>query len=453
MANDFSGFNAEAWAQEALMTLEEEIGVSQQFNRDFDDDFGEKGEVVHARRLGTFVGKRLVEGDTITSQDATSAEQLIKLNQHIHVAFPISDRDLRRSFRDLRKDFIQPAVRGVIEAIDIVSIGEQYQSYKNQAGKLNSTIGYNDLVNLNKIMSQNNVPRDQRALWVGPTGEADLLKTDKLTEARMTGSGAPLLNGQIGRGAGFDIGMSQMIPETITGHAVTSGLVNEGDGYPATTLAITVDGFSAAITDGSFVSIDGQVHRVAGTTGGATPTVITIESPGLHSSVADNAVVVSYTAGAVDNTSDYAADWDDWIIIQGAAITAAAEFPQLGEGIAFGTASDVYGVMEVDFDNLKMRLNRPLDTGISDDDTVNIFPAGAYNFAFRPGMATLVVKSMPPPPPNTGVAAAVAQAGGWSLRTMLSYSHTGMGYTYSIDCLVGVKTTDAAQGALLLGSL
>ena len=132
MANDFQGFNAEAWAQEALITLEEEIGVSQQFNRDFDTDMAEKGEVVRARRLGTFSGDRLEEDTDLNIQDATSTEQLIKLNQHITVAFEVTYRDLRRSFRDLREDFIVPAVRGVIEGIDLISIGYQYQSYRNQ---------------------------------------------------------------------------------------------------------------------------------------------------------------------------------------------------------------------------------------------------------------------------------------------------------------------------------
>ncbi|MEK0345837.1 MAG: P22 phage major capsid protein family protein [Nitrosopumilus sp.] len=453
MPNDFSGFNAEVWAQEALFTFEEEIGVSQQFNRDFDTDFAEKGEIVRARKLGTFVGDRLEENTDLNIQDATSVEQLIKLNQHITVAFEVTDRDLRRSFRDLREDFIVPAVRGVIESIDIIAIGEQYQTYKNQAGNLNAAVDYPATVALSKVMTTNLVPRARRALWVGPSGEADLLLTDKLTEARMTGDGSPILNGQIGRASGFDIGMSQMLTERGAGHAIAVGEINNGDGYPAGTTVMTIDGSPGDFGNGIFVSIDGQVHRTVSHVGGATPTSLTIEAPGLHAAVIDDADIIYMTFAEIDNVGGYLIGHSDWIVIDGAAVDSLAKFPQVGEGIAFELESEVYGVFASDFDNLKIKLNRPLDAAISDGDDVQIFPAGAYNFAFRPGMATMVVKAMPPPPSGSGVLSAIASNNGWAMRTMLSYDRKRFKYTYSLDCLVGVKTTDAAQGALLLGVL
>ncbi len=453
MANDFAGFNAEAWAQEALITLEENIGVSQQFNRDFETDMAEKGETVHARRLGTFVGDRLEEDTSLNIQDATSAELLIKLNQHITVGFEVTDRDLRRSFRDLRNDFIVPAVRGVIEGIDIIAIGEQYQSYKNQAGSLNAAVDYPGTVGLSKVMSTNLVPRDRRALWVGPSGEADLLLTDKLTEARMTGDGSPILNGQIGRASGFDVGMSQMMSERGAGHVTTTAAINNAAGYPAGTTVMTIDGSTTDFANGSFLNIDGQAHRAVSHVGGATPTSVTIEAPGLHSAVADNASIIVYTNGEVNLAAGYAIGFSDWIIIDGAAFDAAAEFPEVGEGIAFETESEIYGVFASDFANSKIKLNRPLDAAILDNDDVHVFPAGAVNFAFRPGMATILVKSMPAPDDGTGVRSAVATNNGWAIRSMLSYDRLLFKYTYSLDCLVGVKTTDAAQGALLLGAL
>lgn len=71
-----------------------------------------------------------------------------------------------------------------------------------------------------------------------------------------------------------------------------TGAINNVAGEALGATSLTVDGFSAAIPNGVRLQIagDDNIYTVTATTGGATPTAITI-TPGLLASCVDNAVV------------------------------------------------------------------------------------------------------------------------------------------------------------------
>lgn len=82
----------------------------------------------------------------------------------------------------------------------------------------------------------------------------------------------------------------------ITG--ATTGAINHAGGYPAElftpngTSTIVVDGFSAAIVTGQYITFGShmQFYEVMGSVGGATPTSLTI-FPALQTAVLDDAVI------------------------------------------------------------------------------------------------------------------------------------------------------------------
>lgn len=454
MPNDFTAFEIQKWSNITLPVLEELLVVGNLFNRDFESDFGERGEIVNTRRLGTFSGDRLEKGAQIQKQDATATNIQIELNQHAYDSFGLLDRDLSRAFKDLLNEYIEPSVRGVVEFVDLVAVCELYQYYKNQVGSLDDPVDYSTLVAANRTMSQLNNPKASRILAVGPSMEANFLETDKLTEARMTGDGSPIINGSIGRGSGFEIPMSQMLPELDSGHETRDGAIDEALGYNKGATTLTVDGITGAVTNGAFMKLAGNVYRIAGHTEDTGDTVeIVIESPGLYKAVEDNEPLYVYSAGAVDNAAGYAVGWTDWIVIDDGDTDTAftTKFPQVGQGVAFGTDSNIYGVVKVDEGNSKIKVNRPLDAALSDNDAVNLFPDGAYGWAMRPGAATMAMRPMAPPRREFGIMAAATMSEGFGLRSMISYGHDYMDYTASIDTLFGIKKTDGAQGVVVLG--
>lgn len=87
------------------------------------------------------------------------------------------------------------------------------------------------------------------------------------------------------------IDLAQAKVYLLDGHSAV-GALNDAAGGTAADLSITVDGFSAAIPNGARLTIAGHdtIYYVVSTTGGATPTAITI-TPGLEDVVADDAVI------------------------------------------------------------------------------------------------------------------------------------------------------------------
>jgi hypothetical protein len=75
----------------------------------------------------------------------------------------------------------------------------------------------------------------------------------------------------------------------------TGGAVNNGAGYTTTTTAIAVDGLAHAIPNGSTVKFSGHatIYTISSSTGGATPTAVTLGS-GLTSAVVDNETFTIY---------------------------------------------------------------------------------------------------------------------------------------------------------------
>lgn len=448
---DTTAFNAEMWSAGMLVTLEEEIVVSNIFNRDFETDFAEKGDTVNARRLGKFSGDRLESGGTLNYETPDATNVIVKLDQHITSAFPILDRDNHKSFKELVPLYIVPAARAMIEQIDLIAQGEKYNFWKNQhATGAGNGLTYAGAVLTNKVLTDNLCERAGRWLIGGSQMEADTLLTDKFTDADKTGDGSPLINGRLARGAGFTLGMSQMFNETSgETYTTTSSQANGAGAIGDTTLIVDNDDLASGALSGTFFkTLAGNIHRITVdaplTTNAGTYTFV----PALFGAIADDELITFYTAAAVNNGAGYAVGHSDWITFDGTPFTTRP--PRPGDGVAFGlgTVEDVYGILKVS--GATFKLNRPLDAAIADDDLISPFPANNYNLAMVPGAATLVVKPMQLPPAGSGVAAAIARENGWAFRFVQSYDHDTFKNKVSFDTLVGVKTTNTDQGALMI---
>jgi hypothetical protein len=446
--NDNDAFIPEMWANESLAILEENMVAGNLIHRDFSDEIANYGDVVNTRKPAEFTAKRKTDSDSVTIQDASSANIPVALNQWIHVSFMIKDGERSKSFKDLVKFYVQPAMLANARLVDQIILGQAYRFRNSSYGGFLKTASVEaDLLALRESMNINKVPVENRRLIVTPKTETDLLSISNFIQAQTVGDdGTAMREARVGRKYGFDVFMCQNTPMTNTTNTQVTGAINSASGHPAGTTSLTVDGLSAAITAGTWFTVAGDMtpQQVVSTTGGATPTAI-VCTPGLRRAVVDNAVVTLYTPGAVNNASGYSAGYVKEITVDGFSVA-----PQVGQGITFGTDTNVYSVVQVN-GVIGITLDRPLVTAIADNDKVNIFPAGSYNFGFTRNALSLVSRPLAAPSSGTGALSATANYNGLGMRATITYNGEKQGHLVTLDALLGVAVLDSALGGVMFG--
>lgn len=450
-ANSVDPYSPEAWAQESLAVLEDNIMAAGLVNRDFEETIASFGDTVNTRQPAMFQAKRKTVDDDVEEQNASATNVAVVLNQLVHVTFLLRDAERSLAFKDLVTEFLDPAMKAQAKFLDQIVLGQLPQFLGNAVGGLGSISSSNVrdriLAGRNK-MNVNKAPEENRNLIWTPNSETEALKLDLFVSAQNVGDGGQALQtAALGRKFGYDNYMSQLgasVPTTAV--TAATGAINNASGHAVGATSVTVDGFSAAIPAGSWVSIDGQPYRVVSTTGGATPTAIVISSPGLRAAVVDNAVVKTTQAGAVNLSGGYAAGYAKYIAFDGLTAT-----PAVGQLVSFTTSptSAIYTITDVT--STTMQLDRPLEAALADNDAVNVGPAGEYNFGFTRNAISLIVRPLAVVPAGMGAMSAVINYNGLSMRATLSHDGVKQGVRVTLDMLCGVKVLNTALGVPILG--
>jgi hypothetical protein len=452
-ANSLSAYNPAFWANESLAILMENMVIGNLVHRDFSPIVADFGDTVNTRKPGTFTAKRKDVTDDVTVQDSTATNVAVVLNQHVHTSFLIRDVEASKSMKNLIAEFLVPAMQAQARFVDQCLLGQVWQFAKagNVVGGLGTLSESNvkqRMLALREKLNVNKAPTGNRNLIWTPSGETTALNVDLFLNAASTGdSGQALREASLGRKLSFNNYMCQNASQVSTGNTTKAGAVNNTAGYPIGTTTITVDGFTGAVTTGGWVTFAGddtpqRITAHTETTGNTTQIVI---SPGLYVGIADNAVVTAYTPGAVNNASGYAAGWVKEITVDGFTVA-----PKVGQLVTFGTATDVYSIIQVN-GTTGITLDRPLDAAIVDDAVVGIGPPGQANFSFLRNAMGMVIRPLALPPAPTGVNGSVINANNLSMRAVLTYDGNAQGTLVTLDMLWGVKVFDTALGAVLFG--
>lgn len=446
-------FIPEMWANESIAILEENMVVGNLVHRDFEPVIAQYGDTVNTRQPGEFVAKRKTTADSVSVQTPTATNVSVVLNQHLHTSFLIKDGDQSKSFKDLVVEYLQPGMLSIARAVDQIVSGQVFQFLPYVGGGVNTLSGSNAeavLLGTRQVLNTNKAYVQNRNLVLSAVSETALLSDSKFIQAYSVGDeGTALREASLGRKFGFDIFMAQNTPYTALAATDTvTGAINFAAGYKPGAKSFTVDGLSAAIANGTWISIAGDDTplQVTGTTGGATPTAIATANGGIQTAVADNAVVTIYAPGKVNNASGYASGWAKEIVYD-----TFTNDPQVGQGVSFGTSTTVYAVIEVDTVGKTILLDRPLEAALADNDNINPLPSGAYNFAFHRNALALVTRPLALPMPGTGARAGIANFNGLSIRVVMTYDGNKQGTLVTLDTLLGVKVLNKKLGAVLLG--
>lgn len=418
---------------------------------DFEPIVQNYGDVVNTRRPAEFISYRKTPNDDVTIQDANAVNVQVPLNQLLHVSFMIRDGEESKSFKDLVTEFMMPAMLAQARIVDQILLGQVYQflgySYGTLGG-LNSTNAVSYITGVRNKLNVNKAYVDNRNLVISPNAETSLLNNSQFTDANRIGDdGTALREASLGRKLGFDIWMCQNTPSVSAGNSTLAGAINNASGYAIGATVLTVDSFTGAVATGNYISIAGDAspQRITAHTETLGNTTSITIAPGLRTAVVDNAVVTSYTSGAVNFSGGYAAAYASNIVYDTFTVD-----PQVGHLLSFGTAAPIYSVIQVNTTAKTILLDRPLDLAIADNAIINLGPPGDYSFAFHRNALALVCRPLAPPREGVGARSAVINAGGLSMRSTISYNGTKQGLLVTLDMLLGVAVLDTHLGAVML---
>ncbi len=116
------------WAQESLVILKENMGVTNLVHRDFQNEVASYGDLVHTRRPGEFKTMRRTDTTPSTNlpQVATATDIQVPLNQWFNASFTIPEGAMSKSFKELVTIFLEPAVLQIARGVDRAVLGQVY---------------------------------------------------------------------------------------------------------------------------------------------------------------------------------------------------------------------------------------------------------------------------------------------------------------------------------------
>ena len=463
-ANDNSAFIPEMWAEESVRLLYEQMVFGGTVHRDFSPEVAEFGDTVNTRKPNAFSGRRKQNDlDNVTTQDATSTNIQVKLDQRVYVSFVIGDGERSKSFKDLFNYYLEPAMQAEAQFLDRCLAMQAYQFLGNTAGglgTLTSTNAHEYLLDAREVMNKNKATQMNRWMALASRSETEMQKTEIFKRADAVGDfGEALTNAILGRKAGWNTFLELNTPSvrnaTVSGSSTLASAASAGD----TSITLATGGVAASgAVAGCYVTVAGDMTPLRVTN--ISSETLTLNRP-LRENVANGAAVTVYDTalvnqpnaiGAGDNTAavtnGYPANWAKGIAYDGAAT------PNVGQLVSFvssgGTVySAEYGI--VDVSGGEIWLDRPLEDTIDDNAVICLGPSGDYNFGYQREALTLLNRPLALPPEGTGARSAAAVFNNMAIRVVLTYDGEKQGTRVTIDSLFGMKVLDTDRGVVLLG--
>lgn len=459
-ANSLDAYIPELWAQESVAILVENMVIANIVHRDFSDQVAAFGDIVNTRKPAEFTAVRKTDADSVTVQDASATNIQVPLDQHFHTSFMIKDGEESKSFKQLRDEYLEPAILSIAQAIDKVLLGESHQFWQNAEGvrgglTTGNIIQY--IVQTRKRMNINKAPETNRNFILTPTTEATALQVSTFHEADKVGDeGTALREASLGRKFQFNMYMCQNAAST-TGCPVNASnpLIDLVGGYPIGTTVIHVDTAGSALKVGHWISVGGVLHHVTALGTLSTQDIDVTIDPGLRVAVADDAVVTIGGECLVDFSAGYLAGYSKEIVVDTITgiipVGTLVSFATPGSpNVVKGEKYSVIATSETGSNTTGITLNKPLDVALVNNDEIHLGPPAEHSFAFHRNAIALVSRPLAAAPAGLALSS-VASANGVGVRVTITYNGSQQGVLVTVDLLCGIQVLDTALGAVLIG--
>lgn len=213
-------FIPEIWSARLLYALENAHVATNFVNRDYDGIIKQSGDTVHINTIGNITVKDYTKNTDIADPEVLStADQTLVINQCKYFNFQVDDVDKAQAAGELVDTAMTRAAYALADTADaflLKTIAEGAAS-GNIIGTTSSPIAltaanvYENIVKLRTILDKSNVPNSGRSICVPPDVYALLLMDERFAKNTADAGQNALINGLVGRVAGFDVYMSNNV--------------------------------------------------------------------------------------------------------------------------------------------------------------------------------------------------------------------------------------------------
>jgi len=223
-----SNFIPSVWSGRILAALDKSLvyGSDMVINRDYEGEISNVGDSVRINSIGDVTISDYSRDTDINSPQALAdAQQVLVIDQAKYFNFAVDDVDQLQQNPKVMEEAIRRSAYGLRNTIDqfiaalysgaaaVTGLGDDTTALVPSTNTDGTTM-YDYLVNMGIALDEANVPSDGRFAILPPW-----LKGRMLKDARFVGYGTPenrnsLLNGLLGEAAGFNIMISNNVPNT-----------------------------------------------------------------------------------------------------------------------------------------------------------------------------------------------------------------------------------------------
>lgn len=216
-------FIPEIWNARLLNALRADLVYTNLFNRNYEGEIRQAGDTVHINTITDITIKDYTRNTDIDNpEQLTTADQTLVVDQAKYYNFYLNDVDKAQALPGLIDAAMASASHGLAEAVDKYLAGLLAAASGTITTGLGSTStpltvtaqsAYELLVDMKTAMDKANVPKMGRKVVLPPEFEGFMLK-----DARFAANGGKgenrLETGAVARAAGFDIYISNNVPNT-----------------------------------------------------------------------------------------------------------------------------------------------------------------------------------------------------------------------------------------------
>lgn len=214
-------FVPKVWSARILESLDKTLVYANLFNRNYEGEIAAYGDTVHINSVGDVTVKTYTKDTDIADPDTlNTTESLLVIDQAKYFNVGIDDVDKAQARGELLQaaaarvgysygDVIDKWLAGLLKAGTIVN-GLGTDGAPLQVTEANA---YNYMVNMKTALDKANVPTIGRAIVVPPEFEGYMLLDSRFASSSDAGN-ERLVNGVVARAAGFDIYVSNNVPNT-----------------------------------------------------------------------------------------------------------------------------------------------------------------------------------------------------------------------------------------------
>lgn len=213
-------FIPELWSARLLYALEKAHVATNLVNRNYEGEISNHGDTVHINTIGAITVKSYTKNTDIADPEVLSTtDQTLVIDQSKYFNFQVDDVDKVQAAGELVDTAMGRAAYALADVSDaylfgVIAAGAAAGNTIGSAAApvaLTASNVYENIVKLKTKLDKANVPNTGRTIVVPPDVHSLLLLDDRFAKSTATAGQEALINGLVGRIAGFDVYMSNNV--------------------------------------------------------------------------------------------------------------------------------------------------------------------------------------------------------------------------------------------------